>query len=71
MGRITFIVVRTALFTDGYSVEVTVFGNGGVMRRESYEKLSWREAQQVAEAGADHYRPGLELMVGGVQDSLF
>lgn len=71
MGRIHFIVVRTCLFTHGYEVSVSVFGESGVMLRESYDRLSWREAQDVQTAVADHYRPGLQLMNGGIQDPLF
>lgn len=71
MGRITFITVRTALYTHGYDVSVSVFGVVGVIHREAYDRLTWREAQQVQQAVTDHYRPGLELLVGGVQETLF
>lgn len=71
MGRIKFIVVRTALYTHGYTVSLSVFGGDGVIHREEYDRLSWREAMDVQAAVADHFRPGLELMLGGVQESLF
>lgn len=71
MGRIRFIVIRTELRSTGYKVDVSVFDDRAVIHREEYDRLSWREAQQVAEAAADCYRPGLELLHGGVQQALF
>lgn len=71
MGRIDFITVRIALDPTGYSVAVAIFDRHEVMRRENYDRLSWREALQVVDAAADSYRPGLELLAGGVQESLF
>jgi len=71
MGRITFISVRIELHTTGYVVNVSVFGTEGVMLREAYDRLSWREALDVQHSVADHYRPGLQLMEGGIQHPLF
>jgi len=71
MGRIRFITVRVALYKSGYDVTVSVFNDSEVIHREAYDQLSWREAEQVVEAVTDAYRPGLELMVGGVQETLF
>lgn len=71
MGRIRFIVIRTELQRTGYAVQVAVFNELEVIHREEYDRLSWREAQQVADACQDAYRPGLELMAGGVQQALF
>lgn len=71
MGRIRFITIRLGLQVTGYEVDVAVFGPEGVIRNETYTRLSWREAQQVVDAVEDHYRPGLELLDGGVQEPLF
>lgn len=71
VGRIRFITIKIGLTEFGYEVSVAVFDDHEVIRREAYDRLSWREAQQVADACADAYRPGLELLSGGVQDTLF
>lgn len=71
MGRIRFITVRLELSSTGYEVSVAVFDDHEVIHREAYDRLSWKEAQQVCDAVADAFRPGLELLNGGVQDTLF
>lgn len=71
MGRIRFITVRIGLEPTGYTVKVAVFNDVEVVHRDEYDRLSWREASSIADAATDAYRPGLELMAGGVQQSLF
>lgn len=71
MGRIRFITVKVELTRNGYEVSLAVFDEHEVIRREAYDRLSWREAMQVCEACVDHYRPGLELLEGGIQETLF
>jgi len=71
MGRIRHTHIHVYLFTTGYAVECSVFDGETVIHREAYDRLTWREAEQVIDAVADAYRPGLELMVGGTQLPLF
>lgn len=71
MGRIVQTTVNVRLERTGYQVRVSVFDHSEVIHREQYDSLSWRESQQVADAVLDAYRPGLELLHGGVQDTLF
>jgi hypothetical protein len=52
-------------------VAVSVFDAKEVIHRDHYVALSWREALQVIEAVTEHFRPGLELMAGGIQLGLF
>jgi hypothetical protein len=71
MGRIRFITVRIALSETGYQIRLSVHSDVEVIHREQYDRLTWREAMQVSDAVTDAYRPGLELMNGGVQLDLF
>lgn len=72
MGRIRSLSIRVALTDRGYSVRVAVFdGTPAVIETTEYGELSWREVLQVLDASADARRPGLELLAGGLQHSLF
>ena len=71
MGRIRHISIRIALRSDGYAVALGVFNEVEVIHRDTYDKMSWREATTLCEALTDAYRPGLELLAGGTQETLF
>lgn len=71
MGRIRFITLKVELRESGYIVAVSVFDAKEVIHRDHYVALSWREALQVIDAVTEHFRPGLELMAGGIQLSMF
>jgi hypothetical protein len=71
MGRIRFITTRISLYATGYSVRLAVFNEVEVIHHLEFDRLTWRETTDLVETLVDHYRPGLELMAGGVQETLF
>lgn len=71
MGRIRFISMAVELSPSGFEVRLSIFSSAGVIRREAYDRLSWREARELTELLVDEFRPGTELLNGGVQPALF
>lgn len=71
MGRIRHTTLSFGLFDDGYWIRAVAFDTQGPISRVDAERMSWRELSQLLEDLADGWRPGVELLEGGTQETLF
>jgi hypothetical protein len=71
MQRIRHTTLAFGLGATGYWLRATAFGADERIRHLELSELTWRELAQMLEDLTDNWRPGVELLQGGTQDSLW
>jgi hypothetical protein len=71
MGRIRHTTLAYGLLDDGYWLRAVAFSSEGPIAKTDCTQLTWRELAQLLEDLTDSWRPGVELMTGGTQETLF
>jgi hypothetical protein len=71
MGRIRHTALNFGLSDDGYWLRAVAFGRQEPIARVELEKLTWRELSQVLEDITENWRPGVEILGEGIQETLF
>jgi hypothetical protein len=71
MGRIRHTTLAFGLANDGYWLRATAFNANEPIDQLACERLTWRELSQLLEDLTDNWRPGVELLEGGSQGTLF
>ena len=71
MHRVRHVTLAFGLLDTGYWVRCTAFDSETRVRQLDVDRMTWRECRELLELLPDEWRPGVELLDGGIQESLF